>query len=240
MIDIHKFVEEIKNPEKLLKGCERFHKAEPRDIIYVVSGKIISENTNNLDHILAGIKTLLSVWNTQYLRMKKKEIRERLEDDILEAYRESTPYFDKLHGEKLEDVDLNNSEIVGAVKTIFRNFSNRESIGITGASKAIHLIKPQLFMIWDSSIKRAYYRIRPYYRKKAEGDSVCYVEFMKKSQEIAKSIFTKISASELWEKHLLLLKEEKRQFLKTFAHIETLPKMLDECNYVRITQKTIF
>ena len=83
---IRKFVLEMKNPDKLLRGCEKFHEIEPRDIIYLVARKIILENPSSEYHILAGVEVLLLTWNAVYLQRQTEKVRRKLENDILEAY----------------------------------------------------------------------------------------------------------------------------------------------------------
>lgn len=57
--DVRRFAYEIRDPNKLLRGCEKFHEMEPRDIVYLVARKLILENPNSEYNILAGIEILL-------------------------------------------------------------------------------------------------------------------------------------------------------------------------------------
>jgi hypothetical protein len=54
--EIKRFILEMKNPDKLLGGCEVFRKEEPRDLAYIVARKIILERPDSVYHIVAGIK----------------------------------------------------------------------------------------------------------------------------------------------------------------------------------------
>ena len=236
--EVKKFVFELRNPEKLIRGCEKYHQIEPRDIVYIVAEKMILGKSEY--HTMAGIEVLLKNWNAFYLQNQPEKVRQSLENDILRAYRNSKNDLDFLENKRLETVDLRDPDVVKRIKTIFKNFSRYRSIETTGASKAIHLIIPQLFMMWDNEIERNYHRLHPFYRIKAETSAECYVEFMKTMQDIARSILQQKSMDEIWKIHLVRSKEP--QLMKSFpqAAVETLPKMLDECNYVKFRQDIDF
>jgi hypothetical protein len=239
---IRKFVLEMKNPDKLLRGCEKFHEIEPRDIIYLVARKIILENPSSEYHILAGVEVLLLTWNAVYLQRQPEKVRRKLENDILEAYRVVKNDFDFFKDEKLESINLKDSDIISRVKRIFKAFASRKSIESTGASKAIHLINPELFMMWDNEIRRNYHKLHPFYRIKSESLEDCYAEFMKTMQDVAKSILAQKTVEEI--RHIyhdrIYSKDPKLMDVFSQATMESLPKMLDECNYVRFKQETDF
>jgi hypothetical protein len=239
--EVQEYVEKIKDPLVFLRGCQRFHEIERRDVVYQSSRTVVSKNPGNENYVLAGARPFLEIWNRVYLLRRPREIRERLGDDILEAFEKTSSYFEKLKKEelKLEKVDLGNFEIAEAIRNIFQIFSEKRSIGSTGASKVIHLIYPELFMMWDNSIRSAYHRIHPSYHRKSEDVASCYIEFMKNCKDIAASISSRIDMKELWKEHLNRLEEKTRRYLQTFPP-ETLPKMIDECNYVRWFKKEKF
>jgi len=234
--EIRKFVSELKNPDKLLRGCEKFHEMEPRDIIYIVARKMILENPDSEYHILAGIEVLLLTWNAVYLQRQPEKVRRSLENDVLKAYRNSKNDFDFLKDKKLETVDLKDLDIVDRIKRIFKAFSRFRSIEVTGASKAIHLINPELFMMWDNEIKRNHHRLHPYYRIRSETSDECYIEFMKTMQEIARGILQQKTIGEIWQMYPVHLKEPQLVEIFSQAAVESLPKMLDECNYIKFRQ----
>jgi hypothetical protein len=225
---------ELKDPDKLIMGCIEFHEIEPRDIVYTVARKMTLGNSEY--HIMAGIEVLLLNWNAVYLQKQPDKVRRSLGNEILEAYRSSKNDLDILKNKRLETVDLRDSDIVKRIKDTFRSFSKYRSIETTGASKAIHLINPKLFMMWDSEIRRNYHRLHPFYRIKAETFAECYVEFMKNMQDVARSILQKKSMKRIWKMHLVRSKDPQLVNAFSQAAVETLPKMLDECNYVKFKQ----
>lgn len=235
--NVRAFIEQVKNPVELIEGCREFHKIDPRDIAYIVSNEFVLKKPNNPYYILAGMKVLIITWNTVYFQRLKKEIKEKLEDDILSSYDESKDMINDLKDKKLETLDLNDYKIADKIKNCFRIFSNKKSIGVTGAAKALHLINPRVFMMWDNKIKSRYHTVHLSYRKRKEPIEECYLEFMKTSQEIVGSVLKKRSDEELWENHLSFL---DKNFVKEFSFKETVPKMLDECNFVKFTKEINF
>jgi len=232
----------MKSPGKLLRGCEKFHEMEPRDIIYLVARKIILENPNSDYHILSGIEVLLLTWNAVYLQRQPEKVKRRLESDIMEAYRNTRNDFGVLEDKKLETIDLKNPEIVNRIKRIFKTFMSHKSIESTRASKAIHLINPELFMMWDNEISRNYHRLHPAYRIRSESPEECYVEFMKTMREVARGILEQRTINEIRQMYHERIYSKEPQLLNVFsqATVESLPKMLDECNYMKFKQETDF
>ncbi len=231
--DVKAFIQRIKNPDELIEGCRKFHEMEPRDIAYVVSNALVSKNPSDRYYILAGAKIFLLTWNAVYYQRLEEEVKQKLESEILDAYEQSRNMLNELKNEKLETLDLNNTHIADIIKECFRIFSSKKSIGITGASKVLHLINPKVFMMWDNRIKAAYHKIHPSYKKRKEPVEECYLEFMKTSQEIIRSLLEKLSYEEIWEKHLSFL---DKNFVNAFPLKEPLTKMLDECNYMKFTK----
>jgi len=239
---VRKFVSEMKSPDKLLRGCEKFHEMEPRDIIYLVARKIILEKPDSEYHILAGVEVLLLVWNAVYLQRQPDHVKRSLENDILQAYRSTKDDFEFLKDKKLETINLNDLDVVNRIKKIFKTFSGQKSIESTGASKAIHLIRPDLFMMWDNEIKRNYHRLHPSYGIKSEDLEECYIEFMKTMNEVARAILEQKTIDEIRQMYYERVYSKEPQLMNVFSHaiVESLPKMLDECNYMKFRQGADF
>jgi hypothetical protein len=230
--EILQFISKIKDHNNLIQGCKKFYEIEPRDLVYVITRKIVIENPNSEWHLLAGIEILLLTWNAVYIQRLKKDVKEKLEENILSAYTNTREDFESLKNERLETVDLNDDLTVEKIKRIFKTFSSFKSIGITGASKAIHLINPRLFMMWDNEIRKNYHCIHSQ-RGIQETIEECYIKFMKTMQEIAQEILQQKSLEELWKIHPTYLNQP--QFVNAFSETSKreITKMLDECNYVK-------
>lgn len=241
-LEVKEFISKLRNPEKLLTGCIKFHELEPRDIIYLVARKIILENPTSEYGLLAGIEVLLLTWNAVYLQRQPRKVRERLEDDILVSYGDVVDDFEFLKEKKLDSVKLTETETANAINRIFKSFASRKSIERTGTSKAIHLILPELFMMWDDEIRRHYHKLHPSYRIRSESIAECYVEFMKNSQHIARALLEKKSIKEMQKAYFDKVYAQEPQLPKVFSSATkiSLPKMLDECNYMRFRKRVDF
>jgi hypothetical protein len=226
--EVAEYIRSIKDPEKLLNYCRRFHEEEPRDVAYVVSRNIVSRDPNNVSFILAGAKIIIITWNAIRFQRLPKGVRANLENDILEAYTKTKWELEKLRGERLENLNLTSKEWEEIVKKIFLEFSSKKSMEFTGASKVLHVLNPFVFMMWDSNIRNAYHKLHTSNHK--PGSPECYLEFLKQSQEIIKAILSKRSEDDIWNAHLTFVDKD---FMKAFSFRESMLKMVDECNYVR-------
>ena len=219
----------------LLKYCKRYHEIELRNIFYLISQKIISEKSGDMDTLNA-IAILVLTWNWDaYYRTRKEKVK-TIDQDILNAYNEYKSRFEKmLSDKKLETIDLDNEEIARAVGNAFDIFADR--LDPVGASKALHTIKPDLFVMWDNKIQNEYR-----FQKQVKGvyiplNGEAYIHFLRFSQEIAKITLQEISLDELRDEHYSQLEQSEKQLLDRFLCKEALPKMLDEANYAYVRSK---
>ena len=228
--EIQSFISELKNPNKLLKGCAIFRKEEPRDLAYIVAREIVLERPDSAYHIVAGAKTLLLVWNIVYIRFLPAKTRQSLEEDLMKAYETVNDEINLLRNRRLESAELDDPNVVDRIKAIFNCFQKFDSIGATGASKTLHIICPDLFVMWDTEIRKNYHKLHD---NRWDTLDQCYIEFLKQAQKIAKGLLQQKSAEEIWKNHPI--HSEEPQLVESFpqASVKTLPKMIDECNYVK-------
>jgi hypothetical protein len=230
--EVIKFINDIKDPKKFLEYCKKYHEKEQRDVAYVVSRNVISKDPSNTSFILAGAKLIIITWNAIRFQKLRKEVRDELENDIFEAYTKTKLDLEKLREKRLENLNLNESELKETIKKIFLVFSSKKSIEFTGASKILHVLNPYVFMMWDSSIREAYHKLHTKNHELRSPD--CYLEFLKQSQEIIRTILSKRSEDDIWNDHLTFVDKD---FMAAFSFKESMLKMLDECNYVRFKLK---
>jgi len=226
--DVTKFIRAVKYPEKFLEYCKKFHEYEPRDIAYVVSRSIVSRDPNNMSFKLAGAKIIIISWNAAKFLRLSREVKAGLENDILDAYEKSEERLRELEGKRLELLDLADGGVRDDIKYVFSEFSSKKSIGFTGASKILHIINPNVFMMWDASIRNAYHKLHDKGHKSDHPE--CYLEFLKQTQDIVRALLSKRTEEDLWNDHLTFL---DKSFIEAFSFKENVLKMLDECNYVR-------
>lgn len=230
--DVENFINKVKrSPSTLLCGCRKYHEIEQKDIPYVVSWYLM-RNTENPHFVLAGAKTMVLTWNAMYYQWLPTDVKASLEKDIMDSYYACKPYLDYFRSKNLAQLSRKDIEKIG---DIFYTFSSKKSIGFTGASKILHLINPNVFMMWDAGIRGAYHKL---HREKKHGDRECYIEFMCQSQEIARELLKITNEDELWKEHLSFVVD--RDFVQAFSFRESILKMLDECNYVKFTRNFDF
>lgn len=91
---------------------------------------------------------LLFGWNSAYLAKLAGKFRL---DNFEEALERCKPCFDKLKGESLQGIRLEDYE--ADIKYIYGTLSKVEEIKSTGASKLMCLENPNLFVMWDKGIR---------------------------------------------------------------------------------------
>jgi hypothetical protein len=115
----------------------------------------------------------------------------------------------------------------GSLEKFFKNFRQRDLLAPLG----LHILNPDVFMMWDNNIRKAYHVL---HNEKRHGIKECYIEFLKQSKEIIQAILKEKTEDRLWEEHLAFL---DKGFVQAFSFHETVLKMLDECNYVKFTKR---
>jgi hypothetical protein len=125
---------------------------------------------------LEGIFLLLSTWNFAYFRyhligFKLEEFKKILNSCDFEFFKEM----------RFETVDLSNKEITDKIKLIYASLSQFEGVRYVGATKIMHLLQPNFFMMWDTKIIEHYKKktSRGYISTSPSG----YVNFMKEMQK---------------------------------------------------------
>ncbi len=126
---------------------------EPRDLFYHAASELVRlSRTNATDINLAeALAVLLLTWNQSFYRFHPDLYSEEHFKDIeglLEAHEATIAKFGRGSIFTLRDEDRE------TVQTIFTAF--RKILRPTGAAKALHLLAPTFFPIWDFAIRQAY------------------------------------------------------------------------------------
>ena len=132
-----------------------------------------------------------------------------------------------------------NCDIKDKIKQVFKNFSNKASIGTTGASKALHVLYPDLFMPWDTNIRKKYHTFherKSNFKQHKKNSPECYLEYMKNCRQIVRVLRRHKSKNIIWQRHLNKIDMKTKSLLKKFKYKETLLKIIDEYNYIKFTK----
>lgn len=129
--------------ETLRKKCEEYKNLEGRASFYDVATEIVE------DHPLHASIILLAVWNVGRFRFFASDTQNL--EDLQNAINECNPLFEdirkKTAGKSFKTVNFD--EIEQTVKNIYSKLSRVEGVRYTGASKVMHLINKEIFVMWD-------------------------------------------------------------------------------------------
>jgi hypothetical protein len=136
-------------------ASRRFREAEPRDLFYRVSTRLLelaAERDIGIDPAEC-LAMLLQTWNRDFYRFHGPFTDERLTNltallahfkGMLEAYRQR----------RLEGFGPSDEPGVAELFTAFEM-----ELGKVGAAKALHLLAPEFFPLWDARIAQVVYHV---------------------------------------------------------------------------------
>lgn len=133
------------------RDCTEQFKKLPRAFCYDISTGLIevakiqsSGDWYTNEKTINSILLLLFCWD--FSSNKKKRIRKK---DIIELIESTENLLKKLNDSTIYNFDKEDEEIISYIYTSFK-----ETLGQTGASKALSLLNPSLFLIWDTRIRK--------------------------------------------------------------------------------------
>ncbi len=91
-------------------------------------------------------------------------------------------HFDRFKGQTLKEIKFD--EYKKEIKHIFKTLSKIKGVKYTGASKIMHCKIPEVFILWDRYIRKAY----DFKEGKAEDYAEDYFKFLKRMQEKFKGL----------------------------------------------------
>jgi len=129
--------------ETLRKKCEEYKNLEGRASFYDVASEIVN------DYPLHASIILLAVWNVGRFRFFASDTQNLL--DLKNTINECNPLFENIEkktaGKNFKTVNFD--DIAQTLKDIYSKLSTVESVKYTGASKIMHLLNRELFVMWD-------------------------------------------------------------------------------------------
>jgi len=152
-------------------------------------------------------------------------------DLFKEAYRDNFEEIHYLNGITFYDLDLEEKMTKKYIRNIFNAFATCNRSGqyeSTDASKLAHAMNPDLFIMWDSSIREGLFGLKD--EKSAEKYIFEFLPFMKTElQELLASCMEGNNSSE----------REALGLLETITG-NSVPKLIDQYNYMTYTMRTMF
>ncbi len=202
---------EIPEENDFREGIKKFEDNEKRDSMYKVSSFLINHFWGNPTEMADALGVLLLTWNQAFYRYSSLDIDEierfiKKNLNLLEDFRKRDILtFSDLDNECITDLF---NELLEASKIIINEGKVKKSP--VSAAKALHLLAPKFFPLWDVSIAKAYncsYKENP-----AEK----YISFSKMIKKLAEKVKGYIDLSE-----------------------KSLIKIIDQYNYSKFTKKWI-
>jgi hypothetical protein len=174
-----------------------------------------------VEHVEEIIKMFLIHWGG----MRRTVGREGLGwEQLTRRLREAKDAFQKLYGKSLLDIDFDD---VGVRDAIMRTYEavNIKYIGATAISKILHLLNPEVYVMWDEKIRRKY-RVR--------GNAKGYIDFLKQmKKEVEEALKERAREKRCSIKEVAeeICKELPSKKLGKEYSRKTLAKLIDEYNW---------
>jgi hypothetical protein len=202
---------------QLIAECRAFEDWDPRDSVYQVSTFLVREWWGDPARLVGPVTVLLIVWNGAFYRFgsfseSSLEKCLRQNEAKLNAFRDRN-ILSFTEADEADTECLFNS-LSKALKSLRRGGDRESAVSV---AKALHLLAPNFFPLWDQYIAAAYGC--PYW--KPEVASVAYIAFTRRIKQAA----TQLGAELNHEKEALPEWFPKKTFLKR----------IDEYNYRKYT-----
>jgi hypothetical protein len=199
-------------PANFKKGYLAFQKREKRDSMYSTATFLVAHFWSKPAEMADSLGVLLLTWNQAFYRYGIFDF-----DKLEECISKNLPLLDKYRNSSILNYTLADDE---AIEHLFEQFLNALRIregkkkgtkSPVAVAKALHLLAPDFFPLWDNKIARAYgcgYSSNP-----AEK----YLLFVRKSKDMVERLQSTTDAK---------------------AMGKTLLKLVDEYNYAKYTLGT--
>lgn len=187
----------------LERGAAEFEKREGRDSMYRVATFLLEQWWGKFPEMADALTVLLLTWNQAYYRYGRFELKS-LESCLVRHW----PAIEAYRARQITSFCADDYK---GVKTLFNDMlhalANSKGVSPVSVAKALHLLAPSFFPIWDMTIAKVYgcnYSRNP---------CQAYIAFCEKNKEIVQSFESVADRA-----------------------TKTLLKRIDEYNYVRFSK----
>lgn len=200
----------IPSPDELRQGYQEFQRREKRDAMYKTASFLVAHFWGKPAEMADSLGVLLLTWNQAFYRYGSFDF-DRLEKCI----RENMPLLEKYRTRSILSYSSNDDK---DVSLLFQEFlisleiadgSKAGTQSPVATAKALHLLAPDYFPLWDDKIARAYgchYSYNPVAK---------YLAFIKLCKQIAATLQPAMDGQDTGK---------------------TLIKLIDEYNYAKYTK----
>jgi len=199
---------DVPNKKEFRRGVKAFERREKREAMYKVARFLVDYNWGKPADMADGLGVLLLTWNQAFYRYgtfdyNKLEQVIRTNIKLLDKYRNRDIF--SFSEADVRDIKKLFNELLDALKIATGSMKGRRSP--VAVSKALHLLAPGYFSLWDDKIAKAY---GCYYSKKPADK---YIDFCVWTKSIAQNVNGYVKSK------------------------KTLCKLIDEYNYSKYTKR---
>lgn len=196
------------DPREVQMGSKAFRMHEKRDAIYKVSTFLVDHFWGDPPQMTDALGVLLLIWNNAFYRYGLFDYAAL--ENVLRAN------IKDLKGFRERDIESFSAGDEGTITTLFAAFleglaiaegKSKGSRSPVSVAKALHLLAPTFFPLWDDKIAKGY---QCHYSSNPSGQ---YLKFMTITKSIVESLRGQVDARE-----------------------STLLKVIDEYNYAKFTK----
>jgi hypothetical protein len=141
---------------ELKAAHKEFLEYEPRQIFYDIPTPMVRDALLNFNvaHLADALNVLLFTWNHYYF--VKHPWSPHYIGSLKDLLRIQKNQIRNYSGKKIEELptDFEGSSEASGIENIFTEFNR--VVGRVGAAKALHLLAPDLFPLWDNRIAKNY------------------------------------------------------------------------------------
>ena len=141
-------------------------------------------------------------------------------NEIIGAIRDINRLLSEIEDKSIDEIDFSDTKVRRLIEVAYDRLA--PIVGHTGASKVLHLLYPNIFVMWDDGIRTAYNIQTP------NPDN--YVNFLVKIQEIIKRLI-----SEYASKHGVNESNARQKLIEIFDGY-SITKVVDEYNFLKFTK----
>lgn len=201
------------------------------DVLYFEALKRFAEvqvdvtKIDKVKHVDRVMKPFLVNWGLMSRVVNREEINW---ETVTTKIRESGELLQPLKGLQLLSMNYSDTKIANSIKSLYNMLGNFKHIGATTRSKMLHLLNPEVFVMWDNAIANSYHKMYNQIDYTAKG----YLEFLKTNQTLISETLTNIQKET--GKHPDLIVQElsdKYPYCYDKTRKKTLAKFIDEYNW---------
>jgi len=148
---------DVPTKEEFTKGCEEFHKQEKREPMYKVATFLIKHYWGKPEDMADGLGVLLLTWNNAFYRYGKLDfdaLEKAISKNLKEIERFKSRDISGLLNTDEKDVIYLFNEFLDALKIYSKK--GKEKRSPVSVAKALHLLAPDFFPLWDEQIAQEY------------------------------------------------------------------------------------